>query len=738
MKNFAVLLLLCLSLQLFDLQAQTTAQWDYLSGSRQVTNIAHDGNILWFATEDYGVGKYNRSRNHVQYFNQENSLLSSNKIHQIYSTPKGDLWVQNEYRWLVFNGQDWRIFDETNSPIHSDIRGYDWAIAPNGTVYLAYAYGIFVFDGLEWKTMEIPEDMRNSFLPQVAVDTKGNLWASGTTQLFEFEGDNWRTHPFPEGTILANSWISDLKIDSQQNKWFSLSGYYPVEMLTGGLVRYDGENWKIYDSEVSGVELNGRHLTIDRKDDVWVVSGFNGALVHFDVNMERFATYHTPFGPEATFLSSIAFDGVGQLWMGSNWGLQRLNAQQLEEVPIAFPEKWILQRIANRQQYGVGKIWFKSLGGLVSFDGGNWEFMPFEGELEVFKEGFGTVVPTTDGSFWSISQEKIFECVNGECIQHTPVEFTELHGKVNVGMEDREGNIWFVVNKRQQLIYYDGTQWVDMRESMEKLSINYGESIYAITADLNNHIWIGTNRGKLHKWDGESWEIFDVRDPNIYNYQPIHDLAVDENNQIWIAHHERLKLFDGNEVIAEHTSESLGIDFTRFWDVQVNPNNNDLWVGTSNAGMLHYNGTGWAQFYYENSPLTRAGINYLLIDPMGHKWIAPQYNGFHIYRAEGVNELNTSLDPDEEEDEHPDYAVGENIPNPFVEATRIPIDVSVEGWAKIKILDSAGRVISQVQKEQLSIGTHYYFFDAGTLEPGFYYYFVETQSGSATGRMLKM
>lgn len=738
MKNFAVLLLLFLSFQLFDLQAQTTPQWDYLSGSHQVKGVAHDGNILWFATEHYGVGRYNRSRNHVQYFDKDNSPLSSNKINQIHSTPKGKLWIQNEDKWLVFDGQSWKVFDESNSPITSEQMGYDWAIAPNGTIYLAYAYGIFAFDGLEWRTMEMPEDMRNSFLPQIEVDAEGHLWASGTTQLFRLEGENWQSHPFPAGTILENSWISDLKIDSQQNVWFSLSGYYPTEMVTGGLVRYDGTNWKIYESQISGVELNGRHLTIDKEDDVWVVSGFNGALVHFDVDKETFATYHTPFGLDAIFLSSVSFDGVGQLWMGTNWGLQRLTEQKLEEVPIAFPEKWILQRVANRQQFGVSKIWFKSRDGLVNFDGQNWEFVPFEGELEVFREGFGTVVPTTDGSFWSISQGKIFQCLDGECIQHMPVDFTEQHGKVNVGMEDRVGNIWFLVNKRQQLVYYNGTEWINMQESMEKLNINYGASIYAMTADHDNNIWIGTSKGKLHKWNGESWQTFDLRDHNIYNYQPIHDLAVDGNNQIWIAQQERLKLFDGNEVIATHSSESLGIEFTRFWDVQVNPSNNELWVGTSNAGLLHYNGTTWEHFHHENSPLNKVGINYLLIDPMGHKWIVPQYNGFHIYRAEGVNELNTPLEPGEEEDDHPDYTIGENIPNPFVSVTRIPIEISVEGWAKIKVVDSAGRIVAQAQKDKLSIGTHYHLFDAQTLESGFYYYFVETESGSSTGRMLKM
>ena len=327
----------------------------------------------------------------------------------------------------------------------------------------------------------------------------------------------------------------------------------------------------------------------------------------------------------------------------------------------------------------------------------------------------GRIVPTSDGSLWAISNDQIYQCINGECIQHTPIEFNNLHGKVNDGMEDREGNIWFVVNQRQDLVRFNGNDWIDLAESMEMahLNLQYGHSIYSITADHENDIWIATNKGKLFEWNGNSWRKFDLRASQDFSYQPIQDIAVDNNNQIWIAHQQYLKLFDqeSEEVVQTFSANDLGIVETNFWNVAIDKRNNHLWVGTQKAGVLHFNGDDWQQYHMGNSPLSYNSIDYILIDPTGHKWIVPQYGGFDIFREEGVVPLRIAPDPDEEEeDTHPDYTVGDNIPNPFTESTRIPIELSEASWVKITVSDNFGQIVSTYEQSRMEAGQTLFYF----------------------------
>ncbi|MGB1242808.1 MAG: T9SS type A sorting domain-containing protein, partial [Chitinophagales bacterium] len=128
-----------------------------------------------------------------------------------------------------------------------------------------------------------------------------------------------------------------------------------------------------------------------------------------------------------------------------------------------------------------------------------------------------------------------------------------------------------------------------------------------------------------------------------------------------------------------------------------------------------------------------------LIDPTGHKWIVPQHGGYDIFKQGGTIPLMTTLiDPEDEEDEtHPDYTIGENIPNPFIESTRILIDLTESSWVKINVFDSMGRLITSFQNEQMLAGKHYFNLDATDLKPNLYYYTLETKDGKINGKMLK-
>ncbi|MFK7903579.1 MAG: T9SS type A sorting domain-containing protein [Chitinophagales bacterium] len=736
MKNLIVFILFCTCFNAVNTKAQTNNQWQHLSGSHKVNSIAHDGNIVWFSTDDYGVGKYDRTRNYTSYFNTENSNLSSNKTQQLYMDANGYLWAQSAYKWSVFNGQFWTVFDESNSLLKSEMNAYDLATSKDGTVWFASDKELLKLKNGKWSSIAFSEQQQSGFSHQIATDNDGNLWMSGSTYLSKFDGNNWETFANSEEDVLMYGWVSDLKTDSQNNVWMSLSGYYPVDLHIGGLTKFDGEQWTVYSALETGASVNSYFLTIDQKDKIWTTSNAT-SIVSFDG--QGFETYSTMIAQMSLNPSAVAIDAQNEVWIGTNRGMERLKDGKFEQVNIVFPERWLLSRLATKHHFKADNIWFRNMEGLVMFDGTGWTFKGFENDLELFKDGIGTIVPTSDGNLWVISYDKIYKCDGTNCIEQAPFPIEAQHGRINDGMEDREGNIWFVVDRRQRLIRYDGVEWKDFTETMSQLYIQNGTSIYGITADLDNDIWISTSKGKLHEWKNEKWSTFDLRIPQGFSHQPIHDIAVDKNNQIWVAHQSKLKLFDGEKVVKTFTSTDFDIYETNFWNLNIDTRNNDLWVGTSRAGVLHFNGSDWEHFDSQNSPLTYNAIDYILIDPTGHNWIVPQHGGFDIFRAEGVVPLMSVTDPEEDEEDHPDYEFGgnTNIPNPFTGYTRIPIELSEAGWAKITIFDSRGQIVEKFEQNQLFAGTNYFNIDGTNFKPSLYYYTIETKEGKTTGKMLK-
>ena len=66
--------------------------------------------------------------------------------------------------------------------------------------------------------------------------------------------------------------VNAIAIDGQGNKWIGTNG--------GGLVKFDGVNWTVYNTWNSGLpDNNVRSIVIDRLGNKWI--GTNGGLAVF-------------------------------------------------------------------------------------------------------------------------------------------------------------------------------------------------------------------------------------------------------------------------------------------------------------------------------------------------------------------------------------------------------------------------------------------------------------------------
>ncbi|MFA7332089.1 MAG: T9SS type A sorting domain-containing protein [Candidatus Delongbacteria bacterium] len=88
------------------------------------------------------------------------------------------------------------------------------------------------------------------------------------------------------------------------------------------------------------------------------------------------------------------------------------------------------------------------------------------------------------------------------------------------------------------------------------------------------------------------------------------------------------------------------------------------------------------------------------------------------------------------DDQPEDFALGQNVPNPFNPTTRIDFSLGATSEASLKVFDVAGREVATVVSGLLEAGRHTVHFDASQLGSGVYFYTLQANGTVETRKMV--
>ena len=101
-------------------------------------------------------------------------------------------------------------------------------------IWIGYESGLSVYDHTRWTHYPTP-DPSFTYLGGLQVDVNNHIWTGANHGLLEFDRIQWNTFTGPNGELLE-SWVSDIAIDPQGNKWLSL---YNIGSNGGGLAVFN-------------------------------------------------------------------------------------------------------------------------------------------------------------------------------------------------------------------------------------------------------------------------------------------------------------------------------------------------------------------------------------------------------------------------------------------------------------------------------------------------------------------
>jgi signal transduction histidine kinase/ligand-binding sensor domain-containing protein len=455
-------------------------------------------------------------------------------------TADGYLWLATYEGLVRFNGEEFRTFDKSASPLldssrvnlcrtgddalwvgtpRAGVMRYQGGVfrtiapmpgaevinalvpAPDGTVWVGTASGKLthiVKDRAGVVTLSLPAGPITALAP-----TDDALWIGTSAGLVRHRGgrlDSWTT-------------VDGLSSD----RIVTLLSEGGDDLLAGtatGLDRIRGAKVE----HIGGLPVDQvTALRRDRDGNLWVGTYSNG-LFRIDRH-GSVASYGIGEGLLNPTIRAIFEDDEGSLWIGSNGGLEQLRAGDF----VTWNERDGLADDFGRAifQDRDGVMWVGTANGLSRWEGGAW--------VRVHDQrlaGILSIAQSGDGARWYGTSNGVYRVTAGATKLFTTADGLS-NNTIRDIREDRRGDIWIATDF--------GLNRIRPGDEVESFAGRGGlgtEYAMALAESPDGRIWAATGAG-LAEFDGTSFTLHSA--PRELPSNHLLALAADGDGTIWIA-----------------------------------------------------------------------------------------------------------------------------------------------------------------------------------------------------------
>jgi ligand-binding sensor domain-containing protein len=310
--------------------------------------------------------------------------------------------------------------------------------------------------------------------------------------------------PKPQG-INKDAGIGSGIQDKDRNLWFGSYGE--------GLYKFDGKFF-IHFSKEQGLNSNTIYSILqDKTGNIWV--GTNKGLNRLDGN--KFVSIPIVLGnktslyisnsnnnnnitPTENAVWSMMQDKNGTIWFGTDDGVYCYKGKEftrfLDNQTIINKDSLNLKGIFSILEAKNGNIWFAECAGegVSSFDGKSLSI------IIPYKEIGRTdrIIEDKQNNLWFAAAFKGVSKYDGKTFTQNIFKDKQQNGSYNI-LEDTNGNMWF--DRQDGLGFYDG-------KTLNILTEKDGTTIkdfIPVILDKSGNLWFSSKGMKLYKYDGKTF-----------------------------------------------------------------------------------------------------------------------------------------------------------------------------------------------------------------------------------------
>lgn len=294
--------------------------------------------------------------------------------------------------------------------------------------------------------------------------------------------------------------------DKDGNIWFGSYGE--------GLYKYDGKLFVRFSME-QGLNSNIIYSILqDETGNIWI--GTNKGLNRFygnkfniipivlsNNNIYHTNNYNNTNPPIDNAVWSMMQDRNGTIWLGTDDGVYCYNGKEftrfLDNQTVINKDSLKLKGIFSILETKNGNIWFTECAseGISSFDGKTLS------NIIPYKEIRRTdrVIEDQQSNLWFATAFKGIGKYDGKTFTQNIFRQKETNGSYNI-LEDTKGNIWF--DTQDGLGFYDGKTFNILTEKDGMIVKDF----IPVLLDKSGNLWFSSKGMKLYKYDGKTFIDF--------------------------------------------------------------------------------------------------------------------------------------------------------------------------------------------------------------------------------------
>ncbi len=300
-----------------------------LNSKAILSGFYSSNNIIWLGTFNKGVNYINHNRNPFHHYkvNYKSDGLPSNDIKCFFQDNQGLIWVgTKEGGGLSQFDPDTGTFINYKSQKGENSISSDYIFAIhqlNEHILMigTFGEGIDLFDKRTntFRNLKISIDgeivPENNRIYSIFKDNSGEIWVSSLRTVFQFNQDEFTFTPVYHD-LAVKSFVQD---ENNNDLWMG-------SKFNGLLKLSEGEIDSINVENTNG-KLTSNNITALRFDDqgnLWI--GTDKGLNHLNVNEQILNTWTESEGLASNIISALEIDDAGQIWISTSNGLSRFNS----------------------------------------------------------------------------------------------------------------------------------------------------------------------------------------------------------------------------------------------------------------------------------------------------------------------------------------------------------------------------------------------------------------------------
>ncbi|KJF43516.1 hypothetical protein LH29_15015 [Draconibacterium sediminis] len=461
-------------------------------------------NRIWIGTRDGDVFRYNPGKNAVK-----KMISNEAAINCIYS--------ENKQVWIGTEGEGAKLYDLNNRLIKQISFGNAADMANSGHVRV------------------------------IKKDTYGRLWFGTYEGLYMDDGNKLSRFKPEDYPGLPHNSIYEIFEDQQGGLWFGT--------WSGGvaLIHHSDNNFQTYRQSQSPNSISSNTATaiIRLNRDEMLVGTELGGLNKFNIKSEKFETVRISTTENIRNIKSLCKDKQGGIWVGT------FRKGLWYKAPGSDKFKLF--------EYGPNDgnhISSESVYSLCAVDSGVW--------IGTFHAGV---------NFYSFKSKSIRHCFHD---RNDALNWSEI--TPHSIFADSKSNLW--IGTLYGAIYklHIPSGQISVKETREFKEKDESNIIYHFWEHNSGEIWIGTNNNGIFIYNPESnsYRSFDVE--GLLTSKSVYAISEDKNNDIWITSNNGLIFYNQENSTTRHFLYSDGIQSNLFYPRSVAHDiNGNMYFGGPNG-----------------------------------------------------------------------------------------------------------------------------------------------------------